>query len=90
MVSVEVKVVNKLGMHARAAARFVREATRFSCEVWVGKGSHRVNGKSIMGILTLAGARGETILIEAEGADEAAALQALGDLVRAGFGEEIA
>jgi phosphocarrier protein HPr len=90
MVSLEVTVVNRLGMHARAAARFVREASRHTCEVWLRKGNDRVNGKSIMGILTLAGARGEKLVIEADGPDEAAALQALGELVRGGFGEEIA
>jgi phosphocarrier protein HPr len=90
MVSLEVTVVNKLGMHARAAARFVREACRHGCEVWVRKGNHRVNGKSIMGVLTLAGARGEVLVIEAEGDGAAEAVRLLGELVRNGFGEEIA
>ncbi len=88
MVSQEVKVVNKLGMHARAAARFVREASRHPCEVWLRKGEDRVNGKSIMGILTLAGARGDTLVIETDGPGEVDALDALVELVRGGFGED--
>ncbi len=87
MVSIEVRVVNKLGMHARAAARFVKEASNFESEVWVSKGKSRVNGKSIMGILTLAAAKGDDIQIEADGADASQAARALGDLVTSGFGE---
>ena len=88
MVSAEVTIVNKLGMHARAAALFVKESTRFGCEVWVSKGANRVNGKSIMGILTLAAARGETMRIEAQGQDEEEALRALVKIVTSGFSEE--
>ncbi len=87
MVSREIDIVNELGMHARAAAKFVREAHRFVCEVWIGKKGSRVNGKSIMGILTLAAARGERVTIEADGADESAAIAALAALVEDGFGE---
>jgi len=87
VVSIEVRVVNKLGMHARAAARFVKEASNFESEVWVSKGKSRVNGKSIMGILTLAAAKGDDIQIEADGADASQAARALGDLVTSGFGE---
>ncbi len=87
MVSRRIVIVNELGLHARAAAKFVREAHRFVCEVWIGKNKDRVNGKSIMGILTLAAARGEAVTIEAEGADEAEAIMALAALVEGGFGE---
>jgi phosphocarrier protein len=80
-------VVNKLGLHARPSASLTQTATRFKSDVWVGKGSRRVNGKSIMGVMMLAAARGATLTIEAEGPDEDAAVEALVMLVASGFGE---
>ena len=88
MISRDVVVVNRLGMHARAAARFVHLATRFHCDVHVARDTRRVDGKSIMGILLLAAGSGSTITITAEGADEAGAVEALAALVASGFGEE--
>ena len=88
MVHVTVTICNELGMHARAAARFVQESCRFQSQVWLKKGSNRVNGKSIMGILTLAAARGEEIVIEVQGHDETEALDALRSLVDRGFEEK--
>jgi phosphocarrier protein HPr len=82
-----VTVVNPLGLHARAAARFVQLAARFTSQVRVARDSKVMDGKSIMGILLLAAARGTTITISADGADEEAAVQALADLVSTGFGE---
>jgi phosphocarrier protein len=76
-------------MHARAAAKFVHLATRFEARVRVTKDSREMDGKSIMGILLLAAARGSTITISADGGDEHAALDALVALVQSGFGEEI-
>lgn len=87
MVSLEVTIVNELGMHARAAARFVQESSKLQSEIWLMKGSNRVNGKSIMGILTLAAAKGEIIVIEADGPDEEDAIKKLGDIVSSGFYE---
>jgi phosphocarrier protein HPr len=81
-------VVNQLGMHARAAAKFVHLATRFESRIRVGREGREVDGKSIMGILLLAAARGSSISITAEGADETAAVQALIALVETGFGED--
>jgi phosphocarrier protein len=81
-------VVNQLGMHARAAAKFVHLATRYHARVRVARESREMDGKSIMGILLLAAARGSTITITAEGSDEADAVDALAALVRSGFGEE--
>lgn len=81
-------VVNRLGLHARAAARFVHTAARFQSQIRVGKGSRTVDGKSIMGILLLAAAHGTSIVITAEGADGEAAVAALADLVASGFGED--
>jgi phosphotransferase system HPr (HPr) family protein len=84
---IDVAVKNGLGLHARAAARFVHLANRFQCRITVIKESSRVDGKSILGLLTLAAARGTMLRIVAEGGDEEEALAELGDLVRGGFGE---
>ena len=88
MVSRTVTVCNQLGMHARAAARFVHMASAFEARVRVGRGTRVVDGKSIMGVLLLAAARGSAIAISADGEDEVAALDALCQLVDSGFGEE--
>lgn len=88
MISRSVTVVNQLGMHARAAAKFVHLASRFESHVRVARDARVMDGKSIMGILLLAAARGSTINISAEGTDERAAVEALTALVESGFGEE--
>jgi len=87
MVSRQVSVSNALGMHARAAARFVHRASQFTCRIRVTKGGQTVDGKSILGLLLLAAARGATLDLEAEGDDAEAAIQALVQLVDAGFDE---
>jgi phosphocarrier protein HPr len=86
--SESVRVVNQLGMHARAAAKFVHLATRYEARVRVARDAREMDGKSIMGILLLAAARGSTITISAEGTDERAAVHALVALVQSGFGED--
>lgn len=78
---------NELGLHARAAAAFVKVANRYRSEIFVSKESLRVNGKSIMGILMLAAAKGMTIDIEVTGEDAIEALEALGKLIEDKFGE---
>ena len=83
-----VTVVNQLGLHARAAARFVHMATRFESHIRVTRDTKVMDGKSIMGILLLAAGRGTTITITADGRDEAEAVDALAQLVESGFGEE--
>lgn len=88
MTSRDVVVPNRLGLHARAAAKFVHAATRFSSRVLVRRDSRTMDGKSIMGVLLLAAAQGTTIVISAEGPDEEAAVDALAGLVSSGFGEE--
>ena len=88
MTTRSVTVVNQLGLHARAAARFVHLAARYRSQVRVARDTKVMDGKSIMGILLLAAARGTTITISAEGLDEAAAVDALIQLVESGFGEE--
>jgi phosphocarrier protein len=83
-----VMVTNELGMHARAATKFVQLAGKYPCDVTVTKEGHEVNGKSIMGVLMLVAAKGSTITIRCKGADAETALQALADLVAARFGED--
>ena len=89
MVTRSIMVVNQLGMHARAAAKFVHLATRFESRVRVARQDREMDGKSIMGLLLLAAARGTTIRISADGADEQAAVDALVGLVEGGFGEDV-
>jgi phosphocarrier protein HPr len=90
MVSRSVTVSNALGLHARAAARFVHLATRFESHITVGRDSKTMDGKSIMGILLLAAAKGTSITISADGPDEDAAVAALVELVNGGFGDQAA
>ena len=87
MTTQSVTVVNALGLHARAAARFVHVAARFHSQVRVARDAKVMDGKSIMGILLLAASRGTTITISADGDDERAAVDALVQLVSGGFGE---
>ena len=89
MTSCSVVVVNQLGMHARAAARFVHLATRFESQIKVTRDSRDMDGKSIMGLLLLAAARGTSLRITADGADETEAIAALSALVESGFGEDV-
>ena len=81
-------IVNTLGLHARAAAQLVSTANRFKSEVHVEKDGSAVNGKSIMGVLTLAAAKGTEIVVSCEGEDAAEAMTALGTLIENGFGEK--
>lgn len=88
MIEADVTIANRLGLHARAAARFVHLANTFQSKVTVTKDGSRVDGKSILGLLTLAAARGSRLHLIVEGGDERAALEQLAGLVRSGFGEE--
>ncbi len=81
-------IVNTLGLHARAAAQLVQAANRYRAEVRVEKDGNEVNGKSIMGVLTLAAAKGSEIVVSCEGDDAAAAMDALAEVIEAGFGEK--
>jgi phosphocarrier protein len=87
MVSKDLDIVNRLGLHARAAAKFVTCAGGFASDIVVERNGRRVNGKSIMGIMTLAAACGTSIRVEVSGADEADAVEALTQLVAERFGE---
>ena len=88
MAKKEFEIVNKLGLHARAAAQFVQVAAKFSSEVFVEKDDFEVNGKSIMGILMLAAPKGSVIYVRTEGDDAQTALDAIGQLIYDKFGEE--
>jgi phosphocarrier protein HPr len=88
MISKDLTIINKLGMHARAAAKFVSLASHFESEVKLEKGARRVNGKSIMGVMMLAAAKGSTVTLYAHGGDEQQAMRELEDLINGRFGEE--
>ncbi len=81
-------ISNNLGFHARAAAQFVKLANAYECEIYVYKNGERANGKSILGLLTLAAAKGTTLQIRADGKDEETALSALQQLIENKFGED--
>ena len=83
-----VTVTNPLGLHARAAARFVRVATRFESTVRLGRDGRVMDGKSILGILLLTAGPGTVLTVSAEGRDEEAAVEALTELVASGLGED--
>jgi len=89
MQRVEAAIVNKLGLHARPSAKITQLASKFQSEIWMSKGARRINAKSIMGVMMLAAAKGSTLVIEADGPDDAAAVEALAALIASGFGEEI-
>lgn len=83
----KIKITNKLGLHARPAALLVQTANKFTCDVEIRKGRQKVNGKSIMGIMTLAAESGSQIVIRTCGVDEAEAIDALEKLFATNFGE---
>jgi phosphocarrier protein HPr len=84
----EFVIPNKLGLHARASALLVKTASRFSSDIKIEREDIEVNGKSIMGIMMLAAAKGCVIRVKVEGEDEEETLHVLGELIRDGFGEE--
>jgi len=87
LVKKEITIVNKLGLHARAAVKFVNLAKRFEAEIQLTANHRCVNGKSIMGIMMLAASQGTSVIISAEGRDEEEAIQQLERLVLDKFGE---
>ena len=87
MPSVEAQIVNKLGLHARAAAKLTHLASGFQAEIWVSRSGRRVNAKSIMGVMMLAAGQGTSVQIEASGADAEQAIAALTKLIAERFGE---
>ncbi|MBK7425345.1 MAG: HPr family phosphocarrier protein [Propionivibrio sp.] len=87
MARAETEITNKLGLHARASAKLTQLAGSFDSEVWLEKGTRRINAKSIMGVMMLAAGKGSTIAIETLGSDEQAALESLLNLIADKFGE---
>ena len=87
MPSVSVAIVNKLGLHARAAAKLTHLAGSYQSEIWISRSGRRVNAKSIMGVMMLAAGQGTSVLLEAEGADAEQAIGALASLIADKFGE---
>ena len=87
MIQTTINISNKLGLHARASAKFTKMAGSFPCEVWMSKGERRVNAKSIMGVMMLAAGLGSTVVVETDGRDEQAAMNALVALIDDKFGE---
>ncbi len=83
-----VTIANKLGLHARAAAKVVHTASRFSSNITIASEDEEVNAKSILGLLTLAASKGSTLTVRAEGDDEIEAVEALARLFEDRFGEE--
>src|ERR1700730_1705761 len=84
----DVPVINRLGLHARPAAMFVRISSRYRAEIWVSKEGEEVNGKSIMGLMMLAAGQGSKLHIRCEGPDADKAIEELEALIKAGFNEE--
>ena len=87
MPSIDAAIVNRLGLHARAAAKLTHIASGFQSDIWLSRSGRRVNAKSIMGVMMLAAGKGSTVKIEAQGADADAALAALTKLIADRFGE---
>ena len=87
MLTQEAEIINKLGLHARASAKLTQLAGKYQCEVWMTKGTRRINAKSIMGVMMLAAGKGSRVSIETDGADEAEAMAALLALIADYFGE---
>lgn len=85
MISRSVTIKNSIGLHARPATFFIRKANDFKCSVWVEKDERRVNAKSLLGVLSMGIAKGTSVTILADGPDEAAALEALDELIRTGL-----
>ena len=88
MVEKDITIINKLGLHARAAVKFVNTANRFTASVKIRKNESEIDGKSILGILTLAATQGTEITLRISGEDEQSALKALRDLINNKFGED--
>ncbi|HEY2801535.1 MAG TPA: HPr family phosphocarrier protein [Chthoniobacterales bacterium] len=84
----ELTIVNRLGLHARPSAMFVRVAGRYRCDIWVAKEGEEINGKSIMGLMMLAAGQGSKLRVRAEGPDAAEAVREIEELIASRFNEE--
>ena len=88
MISRDYIISNKLGLHARPSAQLTQTASRFASDIHISRADRRVNAKSIMGVMMLAAGQGSTVTVEAEGEDAEQAVEAIGQLIAGGFGEE--
>ena len=88
MIKQNITIINKLGLHARAASKLVNCATQFESEVFIGRNGNRINAKSIMGVMMLAASKGVELELEVDGGDEQACHQALVELIGNRFGED--
>ena len=87
MIKTDITISNKLGLHARAAAKLTKLAAAYPCEIWMSKGERRINAKSIMGVMMLAAGKGTKVTLETNGEDEQEAMTALLALIADYFGE---
>jgi phosphocarrier protein len=87
MISREIEIINKLGLHARASAKLTQMAAKYQSEVWMTRNQRRVNAKSIMGVMMLAAGKGAIVMLETEGPDEQDCMDALAQLIGERFGE---
>lgn len=87
MISKDIEIINKLGLHARASAKLTQLAAKFQSEVWMTRNQRRVNAKSIMGVMMLAAGKGTTVMLETEGPDEQECMDSLVQLIENRFGE---
>jgi phosphocarrier protein HPr len=87
MISTDIEIINKLGLHARASTKLTQTASKFSSEIWITRNGRRVNAKSIMGVMMLAAAKGSMVTLDATGEDETEAIQGLTALINDYFGE---
>lgn len=87
MITREIEIINKLGLHARASAKLTQLAAKYQSEVWMTRNQRRVNAKSIMGVMMLAAGKGSTVMLETEGADEQECMDSLVQLIETRFGE---
>jgi phosphocarrier protein HPr len=88
MKRIELELINRLGLHARAASKLVQTASGFDSRVWLAHGDKRINAKSIMGVLLLAAPCGSKLMLEVDGADEGEAARTIAELVAERFGED--
>ena len=87
MIQQELEILNKLGLHSRASAKFTQLAAKYQSDVWLTRNERRINGKSIMGVMMLAAGKGARLTLEADGPDEQEAVSALVALINDKFGE---
>ncbi len=87
MIQQDLEIINKLGLHARASAKFTQMAARFQSDVWLTRNARRINAKSVMGVMMLAAGKGAKVTLEADGPDETEAIAALTALINDKFGE---